>query len=65
MLNCHNATRLNSQAQDGTLPVIRQCALKLHLLTCPGCRNFLHHLDDLRSVARAFTRRDGSDPGNR
>lgn len=54
MLNCINATRLISQMQDENLPVSQRLALRWHLLCCSGCRNFLHQLEDLRVVSRAF-----------
>lgn len=73
MLNCHDATRLLSEAQDQPTRLRDRVALKLHLSMCSACRNFGEQVSFLRRVSRAYVagaaeRRKappaGEDPGN-
>lgn len=59
MLNCQEATRLMSEAQEHPLPLAATISLRTHLLLCSGCRNFGRHLDVLRQASRAFTQGAG------
>jgi len=52
MLNCKQATRLMSQAQDQKLPLKVQMGLRLHLLICSGCTNFNKQLHFIRTACR-------------
>lgn len=62
MLNCKEATRLMSEAQDRPLGVAEKLQLEVHLAMCRGCRNFREQLDFLRLACRRFMqRRDGGD----
>ena len=48
MLNCKDASRLESQAQDRSLTFRERCGLQLHLWICSGCRNFTRQLQLIR-----------------
>lgn len=62
MLNCKEATRLMSEAQDRPLGVGEKLQLEMHLAMCRGCRNFREQMDFLRLACRRFMqRRDGGD----
>lgn len=62
MLNCKEATRLMSEAQDRPLNVGEKLQLEMHLAMCRGCRNFREQMDFLRLACRRFMqRRDGDD----
>lgn len=54
MLNCHDATRLMSEAQDRKLGAKERLTLKLHVMICTGCRNFSRHLPVLRRITRDY-----------
>lgn len=53
-MNCHEATRVLSEAQDRPLRFTERCALRVHLLYCRGCRRFRRQLDFLRRACRTF-----------
>lgn len=61
MLNCHQATRLLSEAQDRKLGPGEALSLKMHVMMCAACRNFGRHMDTLRHFARTYAR--GGDEG--
>lgn len=52
MLNCKEATRLLSEAQERELGVPARLALRLHLAICTGCRNFERQAAFLRDATR-------------
>ncbi|WP_434515751.1 zf-HC2 domain-containing protein [Dechloromonas sp. ARDL1] len=65
MLNCKDATRLMSEAQDRPLSVGEKLQLEMHLAMCRGCRNFREQMDFLRLACRRYLqRRDGNDDGS-
>ncbi len=65
MLNCKEATRLMSEAQDRQLSMGEKLQLEMHLAMCRGCRNFREQMDFLRLACRRFMqRRDGGDDGS-
>ena len=51
MLNCHNATRLMSEAQERKLAVSEVMSLKFHRMMCQGCNNFGKQMVGLRTPA--------------
>lgn len=59
MLNCHEATRLMSEAQEHPLKLGEKLSLKMHVMMCSGCRNFGKQMHTLREITRAYT--DGAD----
>jgi len=56
MMNCSQATRLLSEAQERELPLKNRAVLKIHVLMCSSCRNFAHQMDTLRQLARAYSK---------
>jgi predicted anti-sigma-YlaC factor YlaD len=56
MLNCVEATRLMSDAQERELALKEKLSLKLHLMMCSGCRNFEAQMPVLRRIARTYAR---------
>lgn len=58
MLNCHDATRLMSEAQERELALKKRISLKLHVTMCSGCRNFGEQMHALRQMMRAYANGD-------
>lgn len=56
MMNCRNATRLLSDAQDRQLSLQERAALKFHLMMCSACRNFGTQMDALRRLTRSYVK---------
>lgn len=52
MLNCKEASRLMSEAQDRPLGLAEKLHLEMHLALCQGCRNFRRQMDFLRAACR-------------
>jgi hypothetical protein len=71
MMNCEQATRLASDAQDRPLTLSEQASLRLHTLICVGCRRFNAQMGVLRqamqglSSGRAAPPADGGDTGGK
>ncbi|SFF65954.1 Putative zinc-finger [Fontimonas thermophila] len=59
MLNCRDATRLMSEAQDRPLRWGETISLKMHVMMCSGCRHFGDQMHVLRRIVRAYA--DGAD----
>lgn len=58
MINCRNATRLLSEAQERPLSITERMSLKLHVVMCSGCQNFKDQMDTLRLMTRAYAKRN-------
>lgn len=56
MLNCRDATRLMSEAQERPLSFMERVSLKFHLSMCKGCHNFSQQMNALRKMARGFSK---------
>lgn len=54
MLNCKNASRLLSQAQEEKLPWTTRAQLRLHLFACEACTRFAMQLKTLREAMRRY-----------
>jgi len=59
MLNCQDATRMISEAQERRLGHLERVSLGLHLALCAACRRFEQQLPLLRRAMRSF--RDRAD----
>lgn len=59
MLNCYQATRLLSEAQEHPLSLRERLSLKMHVMMCSGCRNFGEQMHVLRRITRAYA--EGAD----
>ena len=54
VLNCKNASRLLSQAQEQDLPWTSRMQLRLHLFACEACTRFAMQLKVLREAMRRY-----------
>ncbi len=54
MLNCHDATRLMSDAQERELKLGERLSLKMHVSMCAGCRNFGKQMGTIRKISRSY-----------
>ena len=54
MLNCKDATRRMSEAEDRELGLSERLELGMHLALCKGCRNYQQHLHVLRQACREY-----------
>lgn len=54
MLNCKEASELMSRGMDANLPFARRLSLRLHLLMCDGCSNFLRQIQFLHQAAQRW-----------
>ncbi len=61
MLNCHQVTRLASEALERRLSVRERLSMGFHTMMCAGCHNFRRQLLFLRSSMRAYVQ--GRDAG--
>lgn len=61
MMNCMEATRLISEAQDRRLSLQERMALKLHTSMCSGCRNFSRQAPLLGQAARVYAKGDDTE----
>ncbi|SAL20888.1 zf-HC2 domain-containing protein [Caballeronia telluris] len=66
MLTCKEATQLMSNDMDRRTSLHERNQLRLHLITCSGCRNYRRDLHMLRRACRAFAARsvDGESSGD-
>lgn len=68
MMNCQQATRLLSDAQERELPLKDRAGLKIHVLMCSGCLNFAKQMGTLRDISQEYAKgedtqgQDVSDP---
>jgi len=54
MMNCHHATQLLSEKLDRPLNTKEKIALGVHTTMCPPCRRFLHQMEELRFISKAY-----------
>ncbi len=56
MMNCSEATRLLSEAQDRKLSLSENFSLKMHVGICSGCRRFGSQMASLRRLSQHYTK---------
>ncbi len=56
MINCQQATRLISEAQDRPLSMVEKVSLKFHTMMCSGCRNFSAQVPFLSQAMKAYAK---------
>ena len=49
--NCRQASRLQSEALDHKLPILRRVGLRIHLVFCKWCRRYGKQIRFLRDAA--------------
>lgn len=54
MLTCAQATRLASDGMERRLGWRERVGLRMHLLICTGCTNFVRQAQLLRQLARRY-----------
>lgn len=54
MMKCEELTRLASESMERTLGIKERAAMRLHLMMCDGCSNFVKQMGSLRSMCRNF-----------
>ncbi len=57
-LSCKDASVLLSQAQERALAPFERFRLRLHLILCDGCSNFLRQIAFIRRAVRRYRDRD-------
>ncbi|WP_225672914.1 zf-HC2 domain-containing protein [Thalassolituus marinus] len=60
-MNCEQATRLMSEAQERPLNLKEKTELKFHTVMCSGCRRFGEQMTVLRQLTKASRPNDNSD----
>jgi hypothetical protein len=60
MLNCFQASRLLSEAQERPLTLPERIGLGIHLSWCSGCRNFRRHMHAIRLISHAYAHKQDS-----
>ena len=53
--SCREATRLQSDALDRALPLLKQVGLRIHLVLCRWCRRYGGQIRFLRRAARSHS----------
>lgn len=53
-LMCKDVSRLLSQAQDGTLPLVQRWKVQAHLRICAACANVERQMRFMREAARRW-----------
>ena len=56
MMNCKEATRLMSDAQERKLNLKEKLNLRFHVMMCAGCRYFGEKMKNLSDLSRRFTK---------
>ena len=64
-MNCKEATRLMSEAQDRPLGGGEGASLKFHLFICRGCSNFRRQLAALRDICRRYPNEGAGEENGR
>ena len=57
LLTCKEATQLLSNDMDGETTLHERNRLRMHLITCSGCRNYRRDLQWMRRACRSTTER--------
>jgi hypothetical protein len=60
--DCHQATRLQSEALDRKLPVSKRLGLHFHLLFCKWCRRYGRHISFLRTACEHSAEEEHAAP---
>lgn len=62
-MNCKQATRLLSDAQEYQLSLKDRAGLKFHVMMCSACRNFSTQMETLRDIAHNYAKGAESENG--
>lgn len=61
MMNCHQATRLMSEARERRLSLTEKLALRFHQSMCAGCRRFEGQVGFIGKAARRYVTDDAGE----
>jgi sporulation-control protein spo0M len=56
MMNCRQATKLLSEKMERPLSAREKMTLRLHTVLCSSCRQFGHHLQEIREISKSYTK---------
>ncbi|MFQ6370575.1 zf-HC2 domain-containing protein [Shewanella sp. YIC-542] len=62
MMNCKQATRLLSDAQERPLSLKEKMALSVHTTLCSACRHFGKQMGVIRHLSRQFAQGEPTEP---
>lgn len=54
MLNCEEASALNSRSLDQKLSLSQRMSLRFHLLMCHQCRRYLKQITLIKAASKKF-----------
>lgn len=54
MLNCKQVSELSSRSMDSRLPWGKRMQMKLHLMMCKACQQYLEQLKFIQKSAKAM-----------
>jgi Putative zinc-finger len=60
-LRCDDSARLQSHAMDRELAGYERAALRMHLVTCRGCRRYRRYLGVFREIVRSILAEEIAD----
>ena len=60
-MNCKQATRLMSDAQERQLSIKEKSFLKVHVVMCSACHNFGDQMKLLRGLSKNFAKGNDKD----
>ncbi|UUO23733.1 zf-HC2 domain-containing protein [Colwellia sp. M166] len=64
MMNCKQATRLLSDAQERKLTLKEKTTLTMHTAMCSACRNFGKQMESIRHISLDYVRGNNSKDEN-
>lgn len=56
-MHCRQATRIISDSHERPLTLQEKVGLRLHLVTCPHCRNFKQNCGKLSQLMKEFAKK--------
>lgn len=59
MLNCKDASHLQSESHERSLSAVEHIGLKFHLMICKGCRGFAQQLKLIRLACQRIDESKG------
>lgn len=54
MLNCKQVSELSSRSLDSRLPLRQRMQMKLHLMMCKACKQYLKQLQFIQKSAKSM-----------
>lgn len=57
-MRCRQATRIISDSHERQLSLQEKAGLRLHLMTCPHCRNFRRNCNEMSRLMKSFAQNE-------